>query len=207
MLYLQTKNNNIIYVIINYAFNELTYEFKMRDIIKMLANLFSKNFNRLRFIKREKAKIAITFVNALNKVKYDLYYKIITFVIETKFMIYLQLHQKYTISNLTNKKLSNQRINFFKIIKAVEKSKQIYRLKLSLIMKIHSIISIAQLKSATLKSNLYNKFIERNFLLITKTHSAITKTKTKLIRQTFLYKIERFINKRITRNQLHYLIK
>ena len=143
MLYLQTKNNNVIYVIIDYTFNELTYKFKMRNIIKMLANLFSKNFSRLRFIKREKAKIVITFVNVLSKIKYDFYYKTIAFVIETKFIKYLRLHQKYTISNLTNKKLSNQRVDFFKIIKTIEKSKQVYRLKLSLIIKIHSIISIA----------------------------------------------------------------
>ena len=58
----------------------------------MLTIFFFKNFNRLRFIKREKTKIAIPFVSVLNKVKYDFYYKIITFVIEIKFIIYLRLH-------------------------------------------------------------------------------------------------------------------
>ena len=85
-----------------------------------------KNFSRLRFIKREKTKIVIIFVNVLNKVKYNFYYKVIIYVIETKFIIYLRLHQKYTILNLTNKKLSNQRVDFFKIIKTIDKLKQIY---------------------------------------------------------------------------------
>ena len=44
-------------------------------------------------------------------------------------MVYLRLHHGYTIPDLANYKLSNQRIGPFKIIEAVGKSKQAYRLE------------------------------------------------------------------------------
>ena len=55
-------------------------------------------------------------------------------------MTYLRLHHEYGISNLNNRKLHYQKIDSFQIL---EKMKSlIYRLKFSLIIKIHFIISI-----------------------------------------------------------------
>ena len=169
--YLQARNNNVTHVFIDYAFNELIYDFKVNDNVDLLTNLSSKNYNRLRLIKREKTQIVMIFVNVMNKARYDLHHKTITSMIEVEFMIYLRLHQKYIISKLINKKLFNQRVDLFKIIEVVDKSKQIYRLKLSSIMKIHSIISITQLKSITLEANFYNRFVDRDFSSIEKTNS------------------------------------
>ena len=128
----------------------------------MLFNLFLKNFNRLRQIKRKKIEFVMIFVNIISKARYDLHYKFINNVFKFNFIIYFRFHQNYTISNLINKKLSNQKVDFFKILKSIDKFKQTYRLKLSLIMKIYSIIFIAQLKSIILKLNLYNKRVENN---------------------------------------------
>ena len=164
----------------------------------MLFDLSSENFNRLRQIKRKEIESAMIFVNAINKTRYDLHHKVINDVFKSDFMIYLRLHQDYTISNLTNKKLSNQKIDFFKILKLIDKSKQTYRLKLSSIMKIHSIIFIAQLKSTTSKSNSYNKHVENNSSSIEKKNSHS---------ETSLYEIKRLFDKRISKNQFQYLMK
>ena len=104
--YLQTKNNNIKQVVIEFAFNKLIYNFKINDILKILTNILSKNYNQLRFIKK-KAKFVITFVNVINKTRYNLHYKIINDFIKIKVIIYFCFYQKYIISKLVNKKLFN----------------------------------------------------------------------------------------------------
>lgn len=55
---------------------------------------------------------------------------------------------------MPNKKLSNQQIGLFQITERI--GELAYRLKLPLTMKIHLVVSIAQLEPAE-KSNLYNK--------------------------------------------------
>ena len=164
----------------------MTYEFKINDTFEMLSDLSSKNFNRLRQIKRKKAESIMIFANVINKTRYDRHHKIINDVFKFDFMIYFRLHQNYTISNLTNKKLSNQKIDFFKILKSIDKSKQTYRLKLSSVMKIHSIIFIAQLKSIISESNSYNRHVESNSSSIEKknSHSKTFLRNKTIIRQT-----------------------
>ena len=134
----------------------------------MLIDLLSKNFSRLRLIKREKTKTIITFVNVLNKIKYDFYYRIINTIIETKFIIYLRLHQKYIIFDFVNKKLFNQRVELFKIVEFIDKFKQTYRLKLFSIIKIYFVVFVAQLKSITLSIDFYKRSIVCDFSLIKK---------------------------------------
>ena len=196
--FLQTKNNNVKHNVIDFAFNELTYEFKINDTFEMLFDLSSKNFNRLRQIKRKKVESIMIFVNVISKTRYDLHYKIISDVFKFDFMIYFRFHQNYTISNLINKKFSNQKIDFFKILKSIDKSKQTYRLKLSSIMKIYSVIFIAQLKSITSKSNSYNKHVKNNSSFVEKKNSHS---------ETPLYEIKRLFDKRISRNLSQYLMK
>ena len=128
----------------------------------MLFDLSSKNFSRLRQIKRKKVESAMIFANVISKTRYDSHHKVISDVLKSDFMIYFRFHQNYTISDLVNKKFSNQKIDFFKILKSIDKFKQAYRLKLSSVMKIHSIIFIAQLKSITSESNSYNRHVDNN---------------------------------------------
>ena len=99
------------------------------------------------------------FVNAINKTRYNVYHKTIISTIQIDFLIYLRLYQKYIISSLINKKLFNQRVDFFKVIEIVNKLKQIYRLKLSSIIKIHSIMSIIQLKFVIFDIDFYNRML------------------------------------------------
>ena len=58
--FLQTEKNNVIHVIIEFAFNELAYDFKINDIFDLLTNLSSKNYNQLRQFKRKKTKFVMT---------------------------------------------------------------------------------------------------------------------------------------------------
>ena len=67
--------------------------------------------------------------------------------------VYLRFHHDYIISDIINKKLFNQRVEPFKILKKIENL--IYHLKLSLVMKIHFVMFIAQLKSMSLNENFY----------------------------------------------------
>ena len=65
---------------------------------------------------------------------------------ETGQSVYLRLHHSYTLPDLTNKKLSNQRVGLFKIVKRI--GNLTYRLQLPPAMRIHPVVSVAQLESA-----------------------------------------------------------
>ena len=71
LLYLQIENNNVKQFTTNYVFNKLTYEFKINNAINILVDFSSKNYDKLRLIKRENVEIIITFVNVINKSRYD----------------------------------------------------------------------------------------------------------------------------------------
>ena len=140
--YLQAESNNVKQFTIDYASNELMYDFKINDFVSMLADLLSKNYDKLRQIKFENVEVAMIFASAISKKRYDNKHKTLDSMIKSKFMMYLRLHQSYTIVDLSNKKLFNQRVDSFKIIEAVDKFRQIWRLKLFFIMKIYSVIFI-----------------------------------------------------------------
>ena len=114
----------------------------------------------------------------------------------SEFLIYLRLHQGYTIFDLFNKKLFNQRVGFFKILKTIDNN-QTYRLQLFSIMRIHSMIFITQLKSITFDSNSYDKEISDPFLIINEYINIDVSS----------YEIERLLNKRVIKNKSYYLIK
>ena len=196
--FIQIDNNNVVHVIIEYASNELIYEFKINDTLSMLTNLSSENYNQLRQIKRENVEIAMTFVNALNKARYDAIHKTLKLKIDDK--AYLRLHHDYIISSLFNHKLSKQRVKFFFIIEKIDNLA--FRLQLFFVMKIHSVVSIAQLKSITRDTNSYDKIVNRN------SSSIHEKQSIALIEQISLYEIERLLNRRIIFiDRINYLIK
>ena len=57
LLFLQVKNNNVKHVIIDFTLNELFYDFKVNNTLKMLFDLLLKNFSCLRLIKRKKQNL------------------------------------------------------------------------------------------------------------------------------------------------------
>ena len=113
-------------------------------------------------------------------------------------MIYLRLHQRYIIFGLTNKKLFNQRVESFKIIEAMNKFRQAFRLKLSSVMKIHFVIFIVQLKSVTSSLDSYDRNLVLDSSIVLNEHANI---------DVSFYEIERLIDKRIIKDKAHYLIK
>ena len=91
----------------------------------MLVDFSSQNYDKLRLIKRENIEVIMTFVNVISKTRYDNKYKTLNDNIQSKFIIYLRLHQNYIIFDLINKKLFNQRVESFRIIESIDVFKQI----------------------------------------------------------------------------------
>ena len=104
LLFIQIENNNVVHVITKYVSNEFVYEFKNNKTLNMLTNLSFENYNQLRQIKQKNVEIVITFVNVLNKIRYDAIHKTLKFKIDDK--MYLRLHHNYIIFDLFNHKLS-----------------------------------------------------------------------------------------------------
>ena len=164
----------------------------------MLTNLSFENYNQLRQIKHENVEVVMIFVNVLNKIRYDAIHKTLKFKIDDK--MYLRLHHDYIIFDLFNHKLSKQRVKFFFIIEKIDNFA--FRLQLFFVMKIHFIVSIAQLKSITSNFDFYRKTIDKN------SSSIYEKQFTALIEQISLYEIKRLLNRRIIfTNRINYLIK
>ena len=158
----------------------------------MFVDLSLKNYNRLRQLKRENAENVMIFANALNKIRYDAIHEAINIKVGDN--VYLRLHQDYIISKLINHKLSHQRIDPFEVFEKIRKLA--FRLRLSSIMKIYSIISVTQLKLKSSKTNSYNWLM--NFK-----SSSVVETNF----EAFFYILKQILDKRIFRDQVYYLIK
>lgn len=136
--FLQASLNNSV-TSTGFAPNELAYGFRVRDTLGLLADLPAEDLDRLRLVKREEADDAIAFANAIAKTRYDSSHK----AINLGSSAYLRLHHGYSIPGV-NPKLSNQRVGPFKVLEKV--GNLAYRLELPSIMRIHPVISIAQLE-------------------------------------------------------------
>ena len=80
----------------------MTYDFHIKDIVKLLIDLLIKNLDQLRLIKREKVNNAIIFANVISKIRYDNKHK----AINLRLLTYLKLHYGYFILDI-NFKLFN----------------------------------------------------------------------------------------------------
>lgn len=82
-------------------FNEILFEFNVRETLNFLIELFAKNKKRLRSVKKKQTKNFIVFANAIIKTRYN---KVHTRMkLKIKFMMYLRLHQKYIMLSVNNK--------------------------------------------------------------------------------------------------------
>ena len=192
LFFFQIESNNVKQFATSFALNELAYDFKVNDTIDMLFDLLSKDYSRLRLIKREEIESIMIFVNVLSKTRYDRAHRVV--IIKLKDKVYLRLHQGYIISNLSNHKLFNQRVDSFKIIERVDQLT--FRLQLSSVIKIHLVISIGQLESITFEKNFYDRSTNRD-------SSSIQNEDF----ETSSYEIERLFDKRITHDRSYYLVK
>lgn len=157
--YLQGSLNNSKNASTGYAPNELAYGFCTNDTLDTLSptDLPAEDYTQLRQIYCEDAEQAIAFANATTKSYYDMKHRSVT--MNVGFMVYLRLHHEYTIPGLTNRKLSNQRVCPFQILKYV--SNLAYCLELPPTMRIHPVVLIVQLEPAS-KDNSYDRNISAN---------------------------------------------
>ena len=177
----------------------MIYKFRINDLLKLLKNLSTKNYNRFRLIKRKFVEKAIAFVNVIRKLRYDATHINLKLIIDN--YAYLYLYNGYTISNFINKKLNQQRVSFFKILKKIDTL--IYRFELFSIIKIHSVIFIIQLKSTSaFDVNFYcrSRFKHSSPMQLKNNNNSKNSIK--------FYKIERLLNRRIIAiDRINYLIK
>ena len=98
--------------------------------------------------------------------------------------INLRLYREYQVSTITSKKIGSQLIEPFKILKRIERL--IYKLKLSLNIRIHDVVFVAYLKPVI---DLDKDSYRRRRLLAS---IIIVEDKEK-------YEVEKLLRKRITR--------
>src|SRR5437763_1078282 len=79
----------------------------------------------------------------------------ISLLLNFRNLIMLKLHHEYHISDIKNKKLFIQQVNCFSVKQQI--SLLAYELKLSANMKIHSIMSIINLKFVSSEKDFYNQ--------------------------------------------------
>lgn len=100
--------------------------------------------------------------------------------------VFLQLHREYYLSDYSFKKLLQQYCNLFKVKRKIERL--VYESKLSSHWKIHSVISVTQLKLAsTLEIDSFNRL----FLNYSKSIPESDDTE-----EWILYEIKELINRR-----------
>ena len=155
--------NNSQNIIIDLSFNEIFYEFRITETIDLLNDDEIKkrtnddnssiSVKKKKEILRKKTANAINFDQTMQKLKYDVRHKCFDF--EKNAKVYIRLHKGYFQPDLKNRKFNKQKINPIEIVEKIEKLT--YRFDISKTWKIHSIISMIHLKSASEKKNSYNK--------------------------------------------------
>ena len=152
---IQSQFNNNFNAFIEFASNEIIYDFKVRDIISTFnqRNLSKEWTTNKRKKYQAEANDAIAFANVKMKIYYDFKHK--SLLLKSKKKTYFRLNKDYKLFD-HHKKLSQQKCEFFLIKKRV--NRLTYELKLSSTWNIHSVISIAQLESTSSTQDSYNKF-------------------------------------------------
>ena len=183
---LQIQFNNFFNIVTKLTLNEIVYKFKIKKLIIVVDvkvdNIFNNIFDRQLKFQREIVDI-IVFTQVKIKIYYDVKHQFIFFHFENK--VYFRFYHEYQFFDRFNWKMFNQRCELFIVKRRVEKL--IYKLKLSIHWKIHSIIFMTQLKFCFNKSNSYNRF-RSNYFVFVEIENDIDDWK--------FYIVERIMNKR-----------
>ena len=151
---LQTQLNNFLNVAIGLSLNEVIYDFKVRDALIVIdASQVSKNIFSQRLKYQQKIADATAFVNAKIKIYYDVRHQSILFRSDDR--VYLRLHQVYKFSDSHNRKMFNQRCEFFIIKRRTERL--VYELDLSTHWRVYSIIFVTQLEPCSNEKDSYRR--------------------------------------------------
>ena len=197
--YLQGSLNNSRNRLIDTSPNEILYGFKVRDTLGLLTDLPAEDFSRLRLEKREQAEDSMAFANATAKARYDRRHKPVNLAVGSQ--AFLKLHDGYEIPGV-HPKLGRQRVGPFKILERV--GQLAYRLELRPNMRIHPVISIAQLEPAK-TGDPYNRSKDDEPGPV---QEAIDTSRDFVKKDTKPYEVERVFDKRSGRNGVpSYLIK
>ena len=175
--------------------NEILYGFNVRDTLAMLSDLPAEDFTKLRQLKRDQAEESIAFANAFTKARYDSKHQAVTLAKGDS--AYLRLGEGYDIPGLTNPKLHHQRVGPFKILERV--GPLAYRLRLAPIMRMHPVVSIAQLEPAIKGLDPYGRVKHSNPPPVVEKDSTTD--------EADLYTIEAIIGKKDSGKKLQYLVK
>ena len=165
---IQTIMNNSINVFTDIFSNEIFYEFKVLKATDLLNNDVVKTkiedeipktvIEKKRAMLKKKTKNVISHVQIMFKIRYDFSHKSIDLKTDQK--IYIKLHKKYFQPDLKSRKFSKQRLESVNIMKKM--SRLIYKLDISATWRIHFVISIIHLKSASPENNSYEKQIVKS---------------------------------------------
>ena len=151
---LQAQLNNVVNAFIELLFNNVIYDFRVKKFIFVVKfQNISKNIFQQRLKYQRETIDVIVFVNAKIKMYYDALHQSIFFRFDDR--VYFRLHQKYQLSNCSNKKMFNQRCEFFIVKRRVDRLT--YELKLSTHWRVYSMIFITQL-NFFFEKNSYNRF-------------------------------------------------
>ena len=103
----QAQFNNSVNVFIDLSFNEINYDFKIRDALFNLSKQSKRsniNFSIQKLKYRREAADVFVFANVKIKFYYDARHTFLFFKIDD--YVYLRLHQKYQLFDRLNRKIS-----------------------------------------------------------------------------------------------------
>ena len=195
----QALINNFTFVATEKAFNEVAYDFISNTIINLLKTDIVDLLNLLK--SRIEIRDAVSWINMNYKKHYDRKHSSLFFK-EDEWAL-LKLHQSYSISFFIEitKKLTQQFVDSFKILAKIERLT--YRLNISDHWKVHSVFSVAQLKSTlSLDSDFFKRFrSDHSNSIFVEKDIDIAKS----------YELKRILNKRTIKREreqsIEYLIK
>lgn len=180
--------NNISNASTGHSPNEIVYRFRVRDTLNSLLDL-PQDLRLFRSIMRQEASDSISFANVVMKQRYDQKHKPIQ--MEVGSYAYLRLHKGYTIPGLRNRKLSPQRVEPFLIKRKV--GELAYELQIAPVMRIHPVISVAQLEPAPKDPDPFSR---------------IRPTEPPpVVEGGDVFEVERVLGKRVSRKKIQYLVK
>ena len=93
----------------------------------------------------------------------------ISLLLNFKNLVTLKLHQKYCISDIKNKKLFIQQVDYFSVKWQI--SSLAYELKLPANMKIHSVMSIINFELISSEKDLYNQLYDDHLSFVKEDHN------------------------------------
>ena len=123
------------------------------NFFDMITDRAAKEFKTEHKIHQQEAQNLIVWANLVMKNHYNRYH--ISLLLNLEDLVILKLHHEYHISDIKNKKLFIQQVDYFFVKQWV--LLLAYKLKFSANMKIHSIMSIINFEFVSSEKNFYNQ--------------------------------------------------